>query len=254
MKHRAASGLSISLPTLRPKLPRWLPILAIAIALAGALLLLAVTRERSSNASDLGTATTVTGRPESASRGFALPDDAADAIPAVSDPGGRSLPTTVTGLLNLPAVERIKPTTTVRPIASVPVATGPLSSGTPPDTSQADCPTWNLIGPWFDPDEAIPHPDAWALLADIAAELRLTNFPVRIVGHTDIRTPAFPGGNQGLSEARAQSVLEQLVTMRISNNRMTATGRGADDLVNTGTSEYAHQQNRRVVVIVLCKS
>ena len=257
MNQRAASGLSISLPTLRPKLPRWLPFLAIAIAIAIAagFGLLTSTTMRSTAKLPTPAAASVSnvpGSPVSESLGS---DAIAAAIPVVSDRAGRTLPTTVGGLLTLPAIERIRPGPVDAPSDVPPGTAEPLPTGSTSAPAPArDCPTWNLIGPWFDPDQATPHPDAWALLADIAAELRQTNLPIRIVGHTDIRTTAFLGGNQGLSEARAQAVLDQLVTMDISPNRMAASGRGASELVNTGTTEFAHQQNRRVVVALICKS
>ena len=255
MNQRAASGLSISLPTLRPKLPRWLPFLAIAIAIAIAagIGLLTSTTKRSTENLPTTAATSAANGPGSAASESSGSDAIAAAIPVVSDRAGRTLPTTVGGLLSMPAIERIRPGPVDTP-SDVPTGTAePLPSGST-SAPPRDCPTWNLIGPWFDPDQATPHPDAWALLADIAAELRQTNLPIRIVGHTDIRTTAFPGGNQGLSEARAQAVLDQLVTMDVSPNRMIASGRGASEVVNTGTTEFAHQQNRRVVVALVCKS
>jgi outer membrane protein OmpA-like peptidoglycan-associated protein len=248
MNQRAASGLAISLPTLRPKLPRWLPFLAVAIAIAASLALLASTTHRSAaNRATTASASAVNGPGSDASASAS--DAVANAIPVVSDGNGHTLPTAVGGLLNLPAVERIKPGPANGPSGTP----GPLPSGSAPPPAPTDCPSWNLIGPWFDPDQAIPHSAAWALLADIAAELRQTNLPIQIIGHTDIRTPAFPGGNQGLSEARAQAVLDQIATFGISADRMTASGRGASELLNTGTSEFAHQQNRRVVVTLVCK-
>lgn len=255
MNQRAASGLSISLPTLRPKLPRWLPFLAIAIAIAiaaGIGLLTSTTKRSTANQTTTAAATASRG-PGSGASDSSVTDAVATAIPVVSDRARHALPTIVGGLLTLPAIERVKP-----PPADIPAdvtlgTAGPLPSGST-SAPPRDCPTWNLIGPWFDPDQATPHPDAWALLADIAAELRQTNLPIRIVGHTDIRPTAFLGGNQGLSEARAQAVLDQLVTMDISPNRMTASGRGASELVNSGTTEFAHQQNRRVVVALVCKT
>lgn len=79
---------------------------------------------------------------------------------------------------------------------------------------------------------------------------------VIVVGHTDSVGSA--ASNQALSEQRAQSVVERLITDHgISSERLSAEGRGADEPVAPNVHEdgsdnpEGRQLNRRVEIVVL---
>lgn len=74
------------------------------------------------------------------------------------------------------------------------------------------------------------------------------NVTVEIASHTDSRGNA--AANKDLSQRRAQSVVDYLVSKGINRNRLIANGYGEDRLVNrcadgVDCSEEQHQQNRR---------
>ena len=73
---------------------------------------------------------------------------------------------------------------------------------------------------------------------------------VEIGSHTDARgTSAY---NQKLSEARAKSVVDYLVTRGIAQNRLVWRGYGKEDLlVKNARNEAEHQANRRTIFKVL---
>ncbi len=63
-------------------------------------------------------------------------------------------------------------------------------------------------------------------------------------GHTDVR-----GGieyNLALGQKRAESVRKGLELLGVGNNRVEAVSYGKERLADTGSSENAHQRNRRV--------
>lgn len=63
-------------------------------------------------------------------------------------------------------------------------------------------------------------------------------------GHTDVR-----GGieyNLALGQKRAESVRRGLELLGVESNRVEAVSYGEERLADTGTSEAAHQRNRRV--------
>ena len=69
---------------------------------------------------------------------------------------------------------------------------------------------------------------------------------IEIVGHTDST-----GGyqyNMGLSQRRAQSVANYLVSQGVNSSRVTTRGAGPDQPVASNANESGRQQNRRVEV------
>ena len=83
----------------------------------------------------------------------------------------------------------------------------------------------------------------------IARRLKAAPGPVTIIGYTDARPTAFPGGNQRLSEARARSVRDALIGRGVVGIA-DVEGRGDREPVDLGTTEAAHRRNRRVEVTV----
>lgn len=87
-------------------------------------------------------------------------------------------------------------------------------------------------------------------LDKIASELktnRYSNFSVRVDGYTDsdpIRKSKW-GSNEALSEARARAVENYLQSKGVSSSRLSAYGRGAQNLKKTKA------ESRRVEIIIL---
>lgn len=107
---------------------------------------------------------------------------------------------------------------------------------------------------YFDFDRYNIRPDAEIELAKILAAMR--EYPqliIHIESHTDSRgSHAY---NELLSERRAQSTLEWLVSKGISRSRLSAKGYGESRLINecadgVPCSEEKHQLNRRSMFII----
>lgn len=107
---------------------------------------------------------------------------------------------------------------------------------------------------YFDFDRYNIRPDAAIELAKILAAMR--EYPeliIHIESHTDSRgSKAY---NELLSERRAQSTLEWLVSKGISRDRLSAKGYGEYRLINecadgVQCTEEAHQLNRRSMFII----
>jgi len=107
---------------------------------------------------------------------------------------------------------------------------------------------------YFDFDRYNIRPDAAIELAKILAAMR--EYPeliIHIESHTDSR--GSDTYNELLSERRAQSTLEWLVSKGISRDRLSAKGYGEYRLINecadgVQCSEEAHQLNRRSMFII----
>ncbi len=72
---------------------------------------------------------------------------------------------------------------------------------------------------------------------------------IRVEGHTDSLGDA--AANLLLSEQRAQSVLEALVSMGVASDRISALGMGEDFPIASNDDEDGRARNRRVDVILL---
>ena len=72
---------------------------------------------------------------------------------------------------------------------------------------------------------------------------------VEVAGHTDsMGSEAY---NQGLSERRAQSVQDYLVSKGVKAQRLTAKGYGESMPVASNDTDAGRAENRRVELIVL---
>jgi outer membrane protein OmpA-like peptidoglycan-associated protein len=91
-------------------------------------------------------------------------------------------------------------------------------------------------------------PAAMAKLDQIADALRGKEAPMVVYGFTD--NVGTPTDNLTLSQKRAQSVRDYLVTKGIPNDLITAQGKGADSPVADNTSTEGRAQNRRVEIVV----
>jgi OOP family OmpA-OmpF porin len=106
-----------------------------------------------------------------------------------------------------------------------------------------------LRGVNFDFDRAEIRPDAAVILDEAATLLAdaLRDCPSRTVsveGHTDaVGTDAY---NQGLSERRANSVLDYLAGKGVSSSRLSAKGFGESSPIATNETGEGRALNRRV--------
>lgn len=102
----------------------------------------------------------------------------------------------------------------------------------------------------FDFDKATLRPEAIVVLNDAAALLKThERVVVEVAGHTD--SVGSEQYNQGLSERRAISVRDYLVSQGINATRLTARGYGELQPVATNDTDAGRQMNRRVELIVL---
>ena len=100
----------------------------------------------------------------------------------------------------------------------------------------------------FDFDSATLKPEMEAALDDVAARVAASkgDEALSIVGHTDSTGPE--AYNQGLSERRAQSVVDYLAAQGVDPTRMTPSGMGeSDPIADNGTRE-GRARNRRVEI------
>jgi len=97
----------------------------------------------------------------------------------------------------------------------------------------------------FDFDKAViktpylPELDRWAEYFNNNPQVT-----AQIFGHTDSTGPAVY--NQGLSERRAQAVINYLIGKGVSADRLTAKGFGESQPVAPNTTKEGRQKNRRV--------
>ena len=108
---------------------------------------------------------------------------------------------------------------------------------------------------YFDLDKSNIRPDAEVELQKIVEVLKeYPDMKIDIRSHTDSR--ASDSYNLRLSDRRAKSTLEYLVTHGIDRRRLTARGYGETMLLNNCSngvkcSEAEHQLNRRSEFIVI---
>jgi outer membrane protein OmpA-like peptidoglycan-associated protein len=130
--------------------------------------------------------------------------------------------------------------------------TEPAPPSTPPPAA-TPAPTtphelFRLEGVYFDFDKASLKPEGRTKLDEAVAVLnRNADIRVEIQGHTDsIGTAEY---NMGLSERRAKTVRDYLVSKGISATRMTTRGAGETEPVADNGTKAGRAQNRRVVLI-----
>jgi outer membrane protein OmpA-like peptidoglycan-associated protein len=113
------------------------------------------------------------------------------------------------------------------------------------------CEAFTLTAALFADNSPALLPEAGAALHSVARQLKTRPGAVRVVGFTDARPATFPGGNQGLSEARAQAVSAALAARGVSDI-VDIEGRGAQEPVDVGKTEATYGRNRRVEVALEC--
>jgi OOP family OmpA-OmpF porin len=119
--------------------------------------------------------------------------------------------------------------------------------GCPPPPPPAPKPLV-LEGVNFDNDEATLRPDAIGILERAAIALKeWGNVKVEIAGHTDAK--ASDDYNQALSERRANTVREFLISKGIAADRLTAKGYGESQPIADNGTEEGRAQNRRVEMV-----
>lgn len=96
-------------------------------------------------------------------------------------------------------------------------------------------------------DSAELRPQGEMTLDEVAHRLRESpDLRVKIEGHTD--SVGSNEYNQGLSQRRAESVREYLMSQGIAGDRMTATGYGEERPVATNDTDEGRALNRRVEI------
>jgi len=107
-----------------------------------------------------------------------------------------------------------------------------------------------LEGVHFDFDKATLKPEAKVILDDAAALLeKHERVIVEVAGHTD--STGSEEYNQGLSERRANSVRDYLISKGVTATRLTARGYGETRPVASNDTKEGRAENRRVEMIVL---
>lgn len=108
-------------------------------------------------------------------------------------------------------------------------------------------------GLMFDFDSNRIRPEAATNLRSLASSLAAyPNTDLLIVGHTDSRGTL--DYNQGLSQRRAQAVLDYLVTQGVSPMRLRDAGRGESEPTATNETDAGRQENRRVEVAIFANA
>lgn len=97
---------------------------------------------------------------------------------------------------------------------------------------------------YFEFDSAVLKPEARAALIAHAENIRNTSASVRLEGHADERGSR--EYNMALGERRANAVRDFLVLQGVSPGAIETVSYGEERPAQTGSSEYAWSQNRRV--------
>lgn len=103
---------------------------------------------------------------------------------------------------------------------------------------------------YFDSGSANIKPESYPVLDSVAILLRDNpTARVQVAGHTD--SDGSESSNQTLSERRAQSVYQYLVSKGIAGNRLTTVGYGESNPVAPNDSPVNKARNRRIEFTVL---
>ena len=104
---------------------------------------------------------------------------------------------------------------------------------------------------YFETNKATIKPQSFNLLDQVAATLRANPqiTRVRVEGHTDDRGAA--NYNEQLSQARADSVREYLVTKNVEADRLESRGFGESTPIDTNKTNAGRANNRRVEFRIL---
>ena len=117
--------------------------------------------------------------------------------------------------------------------------------GTPAGARVNEDGSWVIENVTFDFDKAEIKPEFHDELNDVA-EILARNYETKIEvsGHTDnVGSAEY---NQGLSERRAQAVMEYLVAKGVGKYRITSAGYGFSRPHTTNDTEEGRAENRRV--------
>ena len=102
----------------------------------------------------------------------------------------------------------------------------------------------------FDVNKSTIKPESMGFINELSKWLHDNpTIKLEIDGHTDSDGEAT--GNQKLSEARAQSVKDQLVSMGVSADRLTTKGFGEEKPIDNNTTPEGKSNNRRVEFVVI---
>ncbi len=102
----------------------------------------------------------------------------------------------------------------------------------------------------FAVDSAVVNSSLRRDLLTVADSLQTyPNSTVQVIGHTDNTGEAYY--NQDLSERRANSVADVLMSGGVAFQRIDAFGRGEDRPVASNLTEEGRAQNRRVEIVIL---
>jgi outer membrane protein OmpA-like peptidoglycan-associated protein len=111
--------------------------------------------------------------------------------------------------------------------------------------------TWTLSGDiLFDSGSANLSAAALSQLSGVlTVAQRHCDAAITVIGYTDsVPDPTFPGGNQGLSSARADTVANVFEAADISGDHLQADGGGTTNPVGNNDTASGRQANRRVVI------
>ena len=101
----------------------------------------------------------------------------------------------------------------------------------------------------FDTGKTALKPGAKSTLSKIAKQLQTDpSLKIGVEGHTD--SVGGTATNQALSEKRANAVRDYLVSAGISEDHITADGKGEESPIATNKTAAGRQQNRRVELVI----
>ncbi len=110
--------------------------------------------------------------------------------------------------------------------------------------------TYTLKNVLFDFGKANLRKESYETLNDLVEYLKLKpKMTIEIGGHTD--NVGTPESNQKLSQERAESVRNYIISKGVSASRITAVGYGQSVPVADNTSDEGRQKNRRTEVKII---
>jgi outer membrane protein OmpA-like peptidoglycan-associated protein len=162
-------------------------------------------------------------------------DPIADATPEPAPTTTTAAPATTT---------TVAPTTTKAPATTVATTVAPTTTAAPVVTTAAAVCSSTIDGVKFATSSADLLAESLPILDAAASGLAKAACKVEIQGHTDIRGTA--ESNLALSQARADSVRNYLISKGIAQERLTAVGYGSSQPKAAGNDEAAWSINRRI--------
>jgi outer membrane protein OmpA-like peptidoglycan-associated protein len=110
--------------------------------------------------------------------------------------------------------------------------------------------TFNLEDVHFDVNKVSLRPASFKALDNLAYVLKIKNdLKVEIAGHTD--SDGDDMENMKLSQARAESVINYLITKGIAKDRLVAVGYGETEPIADNDTAFGKQENRRTEARIL---